>query len=611
MEAPHFFKSPWTRHLSFGLFLALVAFFIYQDGLDNFFYNDDFNLLYAAKYRSIADILTDNYPPEHFQIFSTPYWRPGWHILFKIFYTFVGLDHGIFVLAGIAMHLFITYAIYALAFRSTKSTISGFLAGLLFLSSPVYLEAVFWPSASLSGLPAAAFLLLAVWAWLAFSSRKSPKLYIAALLFFALSLTFKEAVYVFPILAFFACLVIAPQPLNVKKAVSAALVSSPFLLVVVLHYVFLNRFNLGEFPLEETSKTTFHVFAKYFQEIVHLEMGPAPFLIGACLIFLILAYFCPGIGRFLIIWAALSPFPFAARAFASRFTYFCHIPLALFAGWMIGQLLGRKGKARIFGSIAGAVLALLALLNMTGIHPEIEHHRMEGEKCRNILSWCEENEIMNKEVVYIDFVIPALANGFEEMIDLYLGKRVDIKNLLLLPLPPFLIYGDPRFPDMDPETPILRFKPQSQTAAGTLTMPTYEKYTRDDISRNLYPLPMFGFRSRYRVVKPNEALKLIREGDVDLDTTVLLNREPSLPIPRGGSKKARILNVNSAAISHVSLRVHCPEPCFLLICLPARLDSKKGKVKVDDRKVLPFQANGRFNALELDKGHHLIVATFL
>lgn len=610
MDAPHFFKSPWTRHLSFGLFFAFAAFYFYQDGLDNFFYNDDFTLLYAAKYRSFTDILTDNYPPEHFQIFSTPYWRPGWHLSFKTIYALAGLDHRFFMLAGIAMHLFVTYAIYVLAFRIGKSSIAGFLSGLLFLSSPAYLETVFWPSASLSGLPAAALLLLAVWIWLAFSSLKSPKLYITAFLFFAVSLVFKEAAYIFPVLAFVACLAVGPPPINVKKTASAALLSAPFLVVVVLHYAVLNRFNMGAFSLEETTKNTFRIYAKYFQEIVHLEMDPAPFLIGACLIFLVLAYFSPGIGRFLIIWGALSPFPFAARAYSSRFTYFCHIPLALFAGWMIGHLLGRKGKARIFGAFAGTVLVVLVLLNMGGIHPEIEHHRMEGEKCRNILSWCRENKIMNKEVVYTDFVIPALSNGFEEMIDLYLGKRVEIKNLLLLPLPPFLIYGDPDFPDMDPETPILRFIPQSQTAAGTLTMPTYAKFTRDEIVRNLYPLPMFGFRSRYRVVKPDEAMKLIRQGDVDLDTTVLLNREPSLPIARSKSVKARILNINSAAINHVSLKVHCPEPCLLLICLPARLDSKKGKVIVDDEKVLPFQANGRFNALELDKGHHLIVATF-
>jgi hypothetical protein len=248
-------------------------------------------------------------------------------------------------------------------------------------------------------------------------------------------------------------------------------------------------------------------------------------------------------------------------------------------------------------------MALAAIGNMTLVPDEIHRYGEEGEKCRAILDWCRENRIADEEVVYVDSVPPVLTNGFSEMVHLFLEGHVTLKNLHLLRVPPFLIAGSPEFDSMSPETILLRFKP---AAFPKKPYPSYEKISKAELSRGNLFLPVFSFRYRFDVVPPEKMLARIQSGQVDLETEVLLDRAPTLPIGPYQGPPARFLQIRGVSQRKVFLEVHCPRPALLLICLPVKLKSRKGKILLDGQAVDPFQAFSVFNALELSKGSHQI-----
>jgi hypothetical protein len=251
-------------------------------------------------------------------------------------------------------------------------------------------------------------------------------------------------------------------------------------------------------------------------------------------------------------------------------------------------------------------ITLAAGIHMALVGPEIRHHRLEGEKCAHILAWCRENDIAQENELYIDFIAPALTNGFQEMIDLYLGKRIKIHNLLVLYSPPFLIYTDPNFEDLPLETQILKLKASSQTGDKSPDLPQYEKIAKKEFVKNYRTLPAFGFRYSFEVVKPEEVLERIDRGEVDLHHTVLLNRKPSFIPDASMSQEGRILSFQTVANRKILVHVLCPQPCLFLISIPVNLSARKNSVLVDDMPVSLLQANGPFYAIELLKGQHTV-----
>jgi hypothetical protein len=337
-----------------------------------------------------------------------------------------------------------------------------------------------------------------------------------------------------------------------------------------------------------------------------LNLGDTSLWIIFSSLFVLLLFRVSNLSRFFLAWSALSLFPFAVRAYAPRFTYFFYIPLALFFGAWVSGLLEGRGKKKLLGVFLCVLASLAAVGNMLRVTTEISAQKMEGEKCRAILSWCKENGIGEEKELYIDTVAPALTNGFSEMLHLFLDSNVKLKNMHLLVIPPFIVFGTPEFESLNPDAVLLRFKP---AAPPDFPYPTYEKITKSEMVKGARTIPMFDFRYAYEVVIPQRMLKRVQEGKVNIDESILIDREPSLAINPQEGPPARILNITAVTRHKVILNVYCPQPCLFLMCLPVRLDTRKAKVFVNHVPVKPFRAFGIFNALELSSGNHNIIAT--
>jgi len=607
-------KASTRQHVLFLLALILLSALLYSSGYGNFFYNDDFHLVYSVKHRTVTDIVVGHYPEDHFWKLQTPYWRPGWHLLFKATHLIAGLEPVFYVAVGIVLHIATVLLIYVFVTRAGSRPLTGLIAAGIFASSPVYAEAVLWPSASFNVIPAAILELFAVFSALRFAELPRARAYILCFALFALSLTFKEAAYNFPFIFATAFIVMEKRPFTLTKACKTVLYTAPFLATVFFHYLFLNRFSISGSSILETISNSFHWTSEYFRRTFQVQGISDPeafFYAGIAFVFLFFA-FPEKRARVLLVWCVLSVFPFAARDYASRFSYFCHVPVALFLG---SVLLALSTKKTLTGKLYAPLCLLLTGLgcaNMVMVPEEIDRITLKGEQCRSILKGFESSGYGNEKEFYVDSIHPALTNGFAEMLYLFLGKKVQVKNLTMLNVPPFLLYGDPRFDSLEPGTVVLRLgQSGAEAVAGAPPLPAYTRMTKAELVEDRLVLPMFGFRYSYEVLPPRSALKKIVQRGLDLEKTVIINKKPSILIePPGNDGTASIDHIHMVTSRKVVVNVTCPYPCLFLLCLPVKLDTPKAKVLINGHHTVPFRANGRFNAIELKKGRHRIVASF-
>ena len=113
-------------------------------GFDNFFYNDDFALLYASKHQSVLDILADRKTIDDSSLEISPYWRPGWRLLFKTVYAIQGLNPFAYLATSLTLHLAMLLLILIALFRIGIGLWPCLLATLFFISAPACSEAVWW-----------------------------------------------------------------------------------------------------------------------------------------------------------------------------------------------------------------------------------------------------------------------------------------------------------------------------------------------------------------------------------------------------------------------------------------------------------------------------------
>ena len=129
-----------------SVLLLGVMLVLYRAAFGQFFWSDDFVLLtYVRDHTPLELLATGSFGDR-----SMPYCRPGWYLLFKLLYNLFGTTPGIYLATSLALHFATAILVLLVAAKTTGHTLLGFAAGLLFLSSPAYMEGVTWIAAALN-----------------------------------------------------------------------------------------------------------------------------------------------------------------------------------------------------------------------------------------------------------------------------------------------------------------------------------------------------------------------------------------------------------------------------------------------------------------------------
>jgi hypothetical protein len=297
-----------------------------------------------------------------------------------------------------------------------------------------------------------------------------------------------------------------------------------------------------------------------------------------------------------LLWALAASFPFVVRSVDSRFLYFCHPPLALLLALLAAACWRRGGRAV---RIAAVALPFgLAALSAARVRDAVRAQGEQGEVCRRTLRTCERLGVGRLDSIAVDFVPPPLQNGFADMLELFLGRRVEVIDLFIVPRPPFLIYVNERFHGLAEDAPVLRF----DAARGD-----YDLTTRAGLAAFGKLTPLLALRHEYVTVPDRDAaLELIASGRVDLERRVVLLADPPGGLELGpGTDGGEVTIVAADTIHKLHLDVDARRDALLVIS--HIIDLTAAEVLADGERLPVLSANGVFNAVPLRKGRHRVL----
>ncbi len=585
--------------------LLALTLALYGRSLDEFLYKDDFVLLLRSRSEGLSELLVGRTLEYLRGEGETDYWRPGWWLLLKLGYACFGLTLWAHRALCLALHAGIVLAVQAIATRRSGSVLAGFAAGFLFAASPAFVEAVVWLSAATNVLPAAALILAAGLSWLRYLERGGPRAFAAALLFLALSLLFREAAYHLPLVFLLGWLCVRGRPRRWAEAgpLFAALLSS--LAGILFHYTWLNQQRSPALSAAGWLGRILESSAGFATSFTPLGVDGRLALGGLAALVLVLGWAGSAQARYFLLWAVLATFPYVAMAPASRFAYFAAPPLA------IGIVLGGRDLAARAGHAGRLVMAALGLAaglgELAAFGGALEPYLEKGRTCARTLEACRTFHVERFDRLGIGLPPKVLWPGFDAMLELYLGKPIEVVNARIVPRPPFAVYLQP-LPPQAPGTGFLAF----EGAVPRLC-------AREELYGGLVPIQLVSFRRRWRVVgDPGEALRLVREGAADIGREVLLLEPPTLAYreaaggPRreaaGGPRdeaadEPRVEEVASEG-GRLVIQVHCPANAILVLAVERRGEPR---VTVDGRPARALGANGRFAAVECPAGTRRVV----
>ncbi|MHC4078425.1 MAG: hypothetical protein ACYST0_08310, partial [Planctomycetota bacterium] len=233
-----------------SLLLLGVLLLLYWPALSQFFWSDDFVLLQRVRDKSLLGLAASDFFGS-FEQSDMPYWRPSWYVLLKLLYSCFGLEPLAYVMTSLLLHFGVMVLIQVSACRATGRPLLGFVAGLLFLSSPAYVAGVSWMAAALNVIPTALLLLVATWLYVRFVIRGERRHWWLAFTAFVLSLTFREAGYHFPLVVLAAHLTLGAKP-GIRRRIRGALPHFLACLIpVAIHYAWFNPVDVVKFGIRE------------------------------------------------------------------------------------------------------------------------------------------------------------------------------------------------------------------------------------------------------------------------------------------------------------------------------------------------------------------------
>ncbi|MEZ5964602.1 MAG: hypothetical protein R3F56_12205 [Planctomycetota bacterium] len=581
-------RTPWPVVVAL---LATAAVFaaVYGPALSLFFTADDFVLLQYSKDTSAVDIVRTRLLALPGGGGASPYWRPGWLLLLDTVYEVFGLTPAAFRAVVFALHAVLAAGVYLVARRWLVRS-SGLAAGAcaLFALSPAGAEALLWIAAGANVMPAALCLFVAAAAYATHVERPRPARLGLAWLGYLLAFTFREAAYHMPLVVLVAHLCLESGPL-LRRGARGALRAMPFGVVVLVHHHWFNPYSLGHLSPAENLNLFMAHGAAWLRVLFDLPVGTTA--IAVCVAALLLALVVlPPRGRFCLLWACAASFPFVARSHETRFVYFVQAPLAL----ALAALADRSTAGRRLPmALATTVLLGLAGANAKRVPAEVSQARARSATTRAVVDLITDQRLATRAVLHVDFVPPELLEGFADLIELYGGARPGVVDYWVLPRPPFLLYMNPAFADLDPDQEMLHW----DAASGR-----YALSSKRDLVGGRPLIPTFGFRYRARVVRDWAEMQFSPD-------VVHLRQEPEPPLRLDAAGHNAIVTYAGGTLDRIELTVDAQRDAYLVVAFPADLTALGGRATVDGAPVPLLVADGMFNALPVRAGSRQIVLT--
>ncbi len=569
-----------------GLLAIAVAFALtYGPGLPHFFTADDFVLLHYMRDNTGVDIVRERLLHGPRSDVASPWWRPAWLLLFNASYEAFGLSPA--ALRGVVwlLHGAMLVLVFAVASRVVASSALALCAAALFALAPSYAEALLWISAGLNVLPAAICLFVAAVAYAHFVESGARRAWLVAWLTFVLSFLFREAGYHMPLVVVAAHLTLSRGSPVGRRLLRGVLHSLPFCVVVVLHNLFLNPFDVSGMSLAENLRTAGRHGALWLQALFAVPDGP----------WSAVATLAVGTGamaavnhraRFCLLWALAASFPFVARTHETRFLYFAHAPLAL------AVVLACGPWAHGLRTLAVLVPALVLVvgLNATRIGGAVRAHAASAQVSATFIELLRGEQFAGDAELHVDFLPPELADGAPEALELYLGHKVRVVNQTLLERAPFVIFGQPAFEHLADDTTIVHFDHAARRFTRT---------TRGALIAGRPLVPMFAFRHQARQVTAWPEMQFAR------DVVHLL--QPPPPLDLVGDGVGKVVWVRAGNVSRFDLGVETPRDGYLVIAFIVDLTTVGGHAFVDGAATPLLVVDGLFNAVPVRKGTHEVV----
>lgn len=570
--------------LALALLLAAFA-AVWGSALDLFFWSDDFVLLHYFRDTSAGEIVRERLLRGPRSDVASPWWRPGWLLVFNAGYEAFGLTPWQHRLALWSLHGVALGATFALLRRAGVSVAIAATGTLCFALAPSYAEAILWVCAAYNVLPAALCLLLAGAAYARYVETRQRGALALAAAGFLVSLLFREAGFSMPLIVGAAHLTLG-QPTVPRRLLQGLGHALPFLLVVALHHHYLCP-TIGNFALDENLAQTAIQGRKWLAQLFALPDSSGAAL-GALLGLGALFALAPPRGRFAVLWALAASFPFVTRAHDTRFMYFAHPPLAL------ALALTAQRWSRGHGLPLAAMLLAVAILDATRIPAAIARARADAEANAAFLELATRERLAELPDLHVDFLPPELFSGSGELLDLYLGKLPKVVNhALLAQRPPFLIYGNHVFGELPDTTPILHFDEATRR---------YRKSSKAELLAGKVAVPMLAFRHQARVVSS--------WAEVRHDPQVVhMLRVPTPALALDGDGQCRVGQVSGGTMSRIEIEVDAPRDAYLVIAFLGDLTDPSigGSAEVDGQPVEMVTADGLFNAVPVRKGSKRVV----
>jgi hypothetical protein len=574
--------------VALALAIVAAAFALYWPSLDNGFFNDDFDLLQHSRHQTFASILHDQ-----LFAFHSPYWRPGWVLLFHSVHMLFGLSSTAFVATGVLLHGALAAAVL-FVLRARVAQAPAAAGALLYLTNPGIVEGVVWPSAALNVLPSAAALLvcgLAIARWFEGGGARPWWVAFGAL---CVSLLFKEAGYQAPLLWAAGWLLVRDAEGRRRPLARTALLGAPFAAVVGLHYCVLNRVEAIDGTLRSAIAPTLANAAAFLRDIAPAPVGDTALLALAVVAGIAVLTAASGRLRFLFAWVLAGSFPYVVRGYASRFALFSAVPWALFAGSLLGVC------ARRWHKVAAWLAAAALLAHNLALHRAAQAvYHDYGETCRSVLASCRDLRLYERPVLAIDVLPGELRNGIGEMLQLEFGRSPMVREMTLLPRPPLVVH--------------VGFAPEAIADDATFVhydaeARRFEVVSRERFLEDLVPMPVVSLSTAFAIVPDQaEAARRIAAREVDPRKTTLVVGDPGLS---GAGPVGRIVHANmQGTVVRVELDVAAAQ--LLVICHYFDLTQTHSRVLVDGAPVRILQANGVGNAVVLPAGSKRAVIEFV
>lgn len=590
--------GPWSGWLAVLAVCALVGgatAWLYAGSLDNGFADDDFALLNQARSRDVAAILADDFGAR-----SAPFWRPGWRLLFRAGWLCFGDHERAWFLTCIGLHAGLAVSLVLALGRRVGWAAAG-LAGLLYGLGSAHVEAVLWPAAALNVLPAALCLLcggLWLWRW---AEGAGWRWYGAGLLAFLASLWFREAAYHLPLVLVAGVLCLRDANGCRRSWRESAVALAPFAVLMVAHYLFLNRKSATRLSLFESIELLVGCAGAYAQALLAWPGSGGSALVALLLGAAVLLWFGDRRTRAGALWALAALFPYALMDYASRLAAFGALGSAVALGYAAGRAQPRRWLRWL---AAAAGLALLG--GHLFRHPAAQRElRDRGEICRAIERSCAEQRLHEQPYLVLDRLPTVLRNSFRDLLELRLGKAPPVVEMLLLPRPPLVLYVGVSPESVPADAMVVHYEAAPDPRQHRLV-----PVPRGALAPGLVPVPPFAITPEYEVFADAAAARrAIETGALDpRRSTAVVG-----PLPEPAPSRPQAGRVWGVHLEDrvVTAEVEAPAAALLAVCHFVDLVGAPAAVAIDGENVPILQANGVANAVLVPAGRHQVQVKFL